>query len=330
MAKRSLSEQLDEAVEALLAQPGAHPDSVLPGGDARLAALLGIAAELCDLPRPDFKGRLKGDFERREPMTSKVNPIPEGYHTLTPYLVVQDAPALIDFAGRTFGAVETFRAIGSAGGIHAEVRVGDSMLMIGGGGPGLSWRGESRPTALHVYVEDTDAVYQRALEAGGVSIYAPADQSYGERGGGVKDQSGNYWYIATSKGERYLPEGLRTVTPYLHPLRAESVISFLKGAFGVEEVEKYASPDGVVHHAKLRIGDSTLEMGEAHGPYQPMPTMFYLYVPDVDAWYRRAVEAGATSIQEPADQAYGDRTAGVKDPFDNVWHIATHIKDVTP
>lgn len=263
-------------------------------------------------------------------MAGKVNPVPEGFRTLTPYLVVQDAPALIDFLIRTFGAAETFRATGSAGGIHAEVCLGDSRLMIGGGGPGLSWRGESRLSALHVYVEDADAAYQRALEAGGESIQPPADQSYGERSASVKDPSGCLWYIAASTGEKHPPEGKHSVTPSLHPLRTEPVIKFLKAAFGAEEVEKYASPEGLVHYARLRIGDSFLELGDAHGPYQPMPTMFYLYLPDVDTWYRRAVGAGATSIQEPADQPYGDRNAGVKDPFDNVWFIATHVKDMTP
>ena len=95
------------------------------------------------------------------------------------------------------------------------------------------------------------------------------------------------------------------------PLRAEPVITFLKRAFGAQELAKYASPDGVVHHAEIRVGDSVVEMGEAYGPhgkYPPMPTMFYLYVPDCDAVYRRALAAGAKSIQEPADQPYGDRT----------------------
>lgn len=255
------------------------------------------------------------------------SPIPKGFHTLTPYPIAQDAAGLIDFLKQTFDAEEKFRAVGSAGGIHAEVRLGDSMLMLGGGGPGLSWRGESQPMAFHVYVEDTDAVYQRAVAAGAVSIQPPADQVYGERSGSVKDLAGNYWYIATYKGDRHIPEGLHTVTAYLHPLRAEPVISFLKRAFGAEELEKYASPDGVIHHAKIRIGDSMLEMGEAHGPYQPMPAVFYLYVPDVDAMYSRAVNAGATSTSEPADQTYGDRSAGVKDVFGNQWYIATHIQE---
>jgi PhnB protein len=254
------------------------------------------------------------------------SPIPQGFHTITPYPIAQDAAGLIDFLKQTFGAEETFRTVGSAGGIHAEVRVGDSMVMIGGGGPGLSWRGESQPMAFHVYVEDTDAVYQRALAAGAVSIQPPADQVYGERSGSVKDFSGNYWYIATYKGDRHIPEGLHMVTPYLHPRRAEPLISFLKRAFGAEELEKYPSPDGVIHHAKIKIGDSALEMGEAQGPYQPMPSMFYLYVPNVDAVYLRALNAGATSTSEPADQSYGDRTAAVKDVFGYQWYIATHIR----
>lgn len=287
-----------------------------------------IATRKEDLSVDEMYRRFEALTREQEANRTDTSFIREGFHTVTPYLVVQDAPGLIDFVKRVFGAEETFRAVGSAGGIHAEVRIGDSMLMIGGGAPELPWRGEPWPTALHIYVEDTDAVFQRALDAGGTSIQAPADQFYGERSGGVKDPFGNHWYIATGKGDRYVPEGLRIVNPYLHPLRAEPVINFLQRAFGAGDVEKYASPDGVVHHAKVRIGDSPVEMGEAHGPYQPMPTTFYVYVPDVDATCRRALEAGATSTSEPADQPYGDRSAGVKDAFGNQWYIATRIREV--
>jgi PhnB protein len=281
-----------------------------------------------ELSVDEIYGRFEAIERERQSKKAAESPIPKGYHTITPYIVVPDAPALIDFARQIFGAEETFRTVGGAGGIHAEVRIGDSMLMIGGGGPELSWRGESRLTALHIYVEDTDAAYERALQAGAASLGAPQDQPYGERGAGVKDQFGNYWYIATSKGKSYVPEGLRRVTPYLHPLRAEALISFLKRGFGAEEIAKYASLDGQVHHAQVRIGDSMLEMGEAGGPYQTMPAMFYLYVPNVDATYSRALAAGASSMSMPADQPYGDRTAAVKDTFGNEWYIATHIKDV--
>ena len=99
------------------------------------------------------------------------------------------------------------------------------------------------------------------------------------------------------------------MNPYLHPRRAEPLISFLKRAFGAEEVAKYASPDGVVHHAVVRVGDSVLEMGEAHGTYEPMEAMFYLYVPNMETLYRQALAAGATTFQEPTVQPYGDRNA---------------------
>jgi PhnB protein len=265
--------------------------------------------------------------EKKKPA---VDPVPKGYTTLTTYLVAQDADGLIQFMTKAFGAEETFRSgPGSEGGLHCEVRIGDSMLMVGGGGAGMKWRGTPMPSAFHIYVPHCDATYARALEAGAASIAEPADQDYGERTATVKDAAGNFWYIATYKGESYKSEGAPTLQPYLHPLRAEPVINFMKRAFGAEELGRYAAPDGVIHHTTVRIGNAHMEMGEAHGPYQPMPTMFYLYVEDCDALYKRAMSAGATSISEPKDQPYGDRSGGVVDPFGNKWYIATHVKDVS-
>ena len=263
------------------------------------------------------------------PAASRVNFIRKGFTTLTPYVIVQDASSLIDFTKRTFNAEEIFRDIGSAGGVHCEIRLGDSMMMIGGGGPGTTWKGKSRPMAFHVYVENIDAVYRRALEAGAATITEPADQPYGERGAGLKDASGNFWYIATRLSGSYKPSGLPTVQPYMHPLRAVPVIDFMKHAFGAVELGRAASPEGIIHHTMVKIGDGALEMGEAQGPYQPMPGAYYLYVPDVDAVYHRALAAGAKSLSEPGDMPYGDRVGGVKDAFGNDWYIATHIKDFT-
>ncbi len=262
---------------------------------------------------------------KQEP-TQSVKPasgIREGFHTVTPYITAHEAPELLNFVKQAFGAEELFRGTGSAGGMHAEVRIDDSMIMIGGGG---AWRGTPMPTAIHLYVPDADAVYQRALELGATSTGEPMDQPYGERSAGVKDRAGNQWYIATAFGPRYIQEGLRAVNVYLHPRSAEQVIDFMKRGLGGEELARYASPEGVILHAQVRIGDSVIEMGEAHGPYQPMPTMFYLYVDDCDALYQRALQAGAASMSEPANQPYGDRTASVKDPFDNVWYMATHLE----
>jgi PhnB protein len=260
----------------------------------------------------------------------KVDPVPRGFRMVTPYLVAEDGPALIEFAKQAFGAEEAFRAVTGMGGVHAEVSIGDSRLMIGGGTPGHKFPSTLHPNALHLYVEYADAAFKKALAAGATSIDEPRDQDYGERSATVKDAAGNVWYIATHQGENYVPKGLHNVNVYLHPRRAEPLIAFLKRAFGAQEVAKYASPDGVVHHAQIRIGDSVVEMGEAHDKYESMPAMFYLYVPNVDAVYRQTVAAGATSFQEPTDQPYGDRQAGVRDAFGNTWYIATHIKDVAP
>jgi PhnB protein len=277
----------------------------------------------------DMHRRFRAMMNEGEAKKPAVNPIPKGYRTVTPYMVAEDGPALLEFAKQAFGAEDMFRTVGSAGGLHSEARIGDSMLMIGGGIPGREFRSTANTHALHLYVPDCDAVYERALRAGATSMDEPKDQEYGERSASVKDPAGNYWYVATHKGESYTPEGLNNVNVYMHPLRAEPVINFLKRAFGAREIGKYASPDGVVHHAEIRVGDSVVEMGEAHGKYPPMPTMFYLYVPDCDAVYQRALQAGATSIAEPVDQPYGDRSGAVKDVFGNQWYIATHIKDVT-
>src|SRR5215471_7157358 len=224
-----------------------------------------------------------------------VDPIPKGYRTVTPYIVAQNAAGLLDFLKTAFGGDEIFRSIGGAGGIHAEVRVGDSMLMVGGGGPGLSWSGESKLFGFHYYVPDCDVAYRRALDAGATSIMAPTDQPYGERSATVKDSAGNFWYIPTYHGDNYKWEGAPDIQPSLHPLRAEPVIDFLKRAFDAEELGRHATPEGVIQHVTMKLGSSHLEMGEAHGPYQPMQSMFYLYVPNCDDVYHRALAAGAKS-----------------------------------
>lgn len=127
-----------------------------------------------------------------------------------------------------------------------------------------------------------------------------------------------------------IPDGYHTLTPYLTVHGAAQLIDFLKQAFDAQEHSRTASPDGTVMHADLQIGDSHLMVSEATEQWKAMPAGLYLYVPDTDATYRRALEAGATSLMEPGDQFYGDRNAGVKDAFGNSWWIATHVEDVTP
>jgi uncharacterized glyoxalase superfamily protein PhnB len=126
-----------------------------------------------------------------------------------------------------------------------------------------------------------------------------------------------------------IPDGYHTVTPYLLVEDAAGLIPFLERAFGATLLGRYDSPDGRLMHASLQIGDSKVMMGQAAEQWPAMPAMLHLYVEDVDAVYRRAVEAGARSIREPEDQFYGDRSGGVVDPAGNQWWITTHIEDVS-
>ena len=437
--------------------------------EPELQALTRLAADLRDLPRAEFKRTLK-DALTRKPMATlastspKVKPIPEGYHTATPYLIVNDAAAAIDFYKRAFGAIELFRMNQPDGRVgHAEIRIGDSHLMLAdehpeigarspqhyGGTPvsillyvedvdaifaqavaagakidrpladqpygdrnggvvdpfGHRWfvathirdvemaQPENRPkpemravtpylqvegadrlidfmkrtfgaemrlrvpapegrvmhaevaigdslveiadsgteyrampTAIHVYLPDVDGVYERAMAAGANSIHAPFDADYGERCASFRDPVGNHWYAAAAFGSSYLPEGLHTAILYLHPAKSAPVIEFLRQAFGAEELFRAQTPDGVVNHARVKIADSVIEMGDAHGDYRPMPAAVHLHVPDADATFAQALAAGGTEFFPLKDTPYGERVGGVTDPFGNIWYIANYLK----
>ncbi len=328
MAERSIIDQLDDAVTALLAQR----EPAVSESDLELAELVAVARELRGLPAEQFRAALKeqlGGTENMNTAAKQVEPASasqsapkqkfkrEGFHTVTPYLIAQPAVELVDFVKQAFGAVESFRTTGSAGGLHCEVRIGDSVVMIGGG-PTF----DPRPVAIHLYVTDVDDVYARAVEAGATSVAAPSDQEYGERIAAVKDIAGNDWYIAQRFDQTPIQD-LHTVTVYFHPIGAPKFISFLERAFGAEVVERHQSDQGFVYHAKVRLGDSIVEMGEAHDQWQPMQSAIYMYVEDVDALYQQALSAGATSALAPTDQPYGDRSAWVNDEFGNVWYLSS-------
>jgi PhnB protein len=274
---------------------------------------------LAAAPRSEFRIRLRNELERRARMLTMTG-VREGFTTVTPYVTAVEIERLIAFAKEAFGAVETGRAPTGAGGVHCELRIGDSMLMFGGGDAA---RGREQPAMLHLYVPDCDAVYRQALKAGGESLGEPEEKPYGERQGGVKDSAGNLWYIATH--HRPLDEGMRAVTPWLLPPigRGLELIEFLKAAFGAREMGIYKSPDGKLLHAAVRIGDAVLEIGEPDPPRAG--GAFYLYVPDCDAVYRQALEAGARPLSPPADHSYGDRSGGVEDAWGNTWWIASHL-----
>jgi len=127
-------------------------------------------------------------------MSKPVKAVPEGYHSVTPYLVVEGAEKLIDFVKAAFGAQEGLRMLQPDGSIgHTELRIGDSFIMLS------EARGpfKAMPAMLYLYLEDVDAAYARALAAGATSIAEPKDQFYGDRGGGVQDMCGNLWWVGT-------------------------------------------------------------------------------------------------------------------------------------
>jgi PhnB protein len=135
-----------------------------------------------------------------------------------------------------------------------------------------------------------------------------------------------------------IPQGMHSVTPNLTIRGCARAIEFYQRALGAKEVMRMQAPDGKsIWHAELRVGDSVVFMNDempglpirAPDPARPAPVGMWLYVPDCDAAYRRAIEAGGRSGMEPADMFWGDRTASIVDPFGYGWTFATHVKDLT-
>ena len=126
-----------------------------------------------------------------------------------------------------------------------------------------------------------------------------------------------------------IPQGYHSVTPYLIVREVPKLLDFLKQAFNAQEIMRLPQPDGTIMHAEVRIGDSAIMMGEAQGEHKPMPGSIYLYVDDMDAAYKRALQAGATVQMEPANQFWGDRTAWVMDPSGHVWTVATRVEETS-
>jgi len=135
-----------------------------------------------------------------------------------------------------------------------------------------------------------------------------------------------------------VPDGYHTVTPYLTLDDAAAAIDYYKQAFGARERVRMDTPDGRVGHAELEIGDSLVMLsdefpqGSTRSPKELGGTTAgaFLYVEDVDAVVKRAVDAGATVTMEVADQFWGDRFGSITDPFGHSWSIATHVEDVSP
>lgn len=306
MAERDLFERLDRMIDAIVA------GDAVPAIEPDLAMLAVIATDLRGLPDPRFKARLGRELfpDKEDAMETVVT-----VTGVRPYLIVPGADDLIAFLQQTFDAEVVLRVPAPGGTVmHAEVRVGDSLVEIGDAGE--QWQPIAAP--LHVYIEDVDEAYRRAMAAGATSLYEPVDQPYGDREAGVRDPLGTEWFLATRLEGGPRPEGFGTVTSGFRATGAKQMGEFLEQAFG-------AHVSGPMEHAEVRLGEMMVELSEAHGPWGPTRGAFHLFVSDCDAVYAEALRAGATSLWAPEDKPYGERSGGVTDAWGNQWYIATPL-----
>lgn len=313
MTERNQFDRLDAVIDAIL------DGRVMPIVDGDLAALALVAADLRDLPDPQFRDRLRRELLKENDMTTTMTATVQ--HMIPCYLI-EGAAGMIEFLEKTFDA-EVLQSHASPEGkvMYAEVKVGDSTIELGDANE--QWTAKAAP--LHVYIPDVDAVYARALAAGATSIYEPMQQPYGDREAGVTDPFGIEWYLATRLEGGPRPPGFGTVTAGFRTAGAPKLLEFLVDAFGAVEVDRTSGPSGEIRHAEIRLGATMIELSEAHGQWGPTKGAYHVIVDDCDAMYERALRAGATSVAPPETKPYGERSAAVDDPFGNQWYIAMKI-----
>lgn len=257
-----------------------------------------------------------------------------GFHTMTPYLTVQALEPYLAFLRQAFGATEHFRAQGAAGGTHVELRIGDSMIMVGGGQQNQT----APPTAtmLFLYLAEVDAVYQAALAAGATSLMPPTDGAFGEpRGAGIKDPAGHEWYFANWAARPDAPpayqeatpvEAQPAVIPMLTYEDGPAALDWLAKAFGFQEVTRWLDDDGRLAHGEMTTGSGRIMLAAATPAYQSpkhhreqcaaahawsqVPWVIngvLVYVADVDTHFAHAQAAGATILTALEDGFPGRR-----------------------
>ena len=261
-------------------------------------------------------------------MAKAKSAIPEGFRSLTQYLILDNAAGFLKFIEGALVAKERFLMRDSDGIIrHAEAQIGESIIEFAEAGG--QWK--AMPAGLHYYVKNSDEVYAQALRAGGTSLYEPVNRDYGDREAGVRDPSGNYWFISThTAGKSYKPEILQDLNTYFSVKDSARFLDFLVKAFSAEVLENHAAKDGSIMHAKVRIGDTVFELSEGRAPWGPRAVSHHLYAENCDEVFARGLANGCKELQPLADQFYGDRSGSLLDAWGNHWYIASHQEDLTP
>ncbi len=263
MAKASVYEQLDAAVQAAVTRLSDAKAAPRGGADARVVPLIRVAAELRDLPREEFKIRLRKELERSASMATTVEPIAAVRATASPRMTYKDAAKAIEFYKQAFGAKEIMRFEVGGGIPHAEIMIGDSAIMLTeewpeGGRYSAETLGNS-PVLISLNVPNADAFVAHAVSAGAKVKLPVTDQFYGRREGTLVDPFGYVWSVSTvtedmSAEEMHrrfdammkpqeakkpvvdpVPPGYRTLTTYLVARDADGLIDFVKKTFGAEE-----------------------------------------------------------------------------------------------
>lgn len=243
-----------------------------------------------------------------------------GFANIAPYILVNGALKFVEFLKAVFEGIELLRVPRKDGSLmHAEVRIGNSVIELSD----ADEQHAAAPATVHLYVNDPEEAYRRALSAGATSIYPVGEHPSGDLQGCVKDKFGNGWYVAKVQGWDPGPNGPLSVQPYLHLRGAEKMIPFAEKAFRAQTQGVAWSDERKVLHATIQVEHATFEIDEADEQWPPMPCQLHMYVPDVDACYAAALAAGAVSVEAPTDKEY-ERSAGLKDPFGNTWYVATY------
>lgn len=187
------TDQLDALIDQLL---GDHADALTD--DADLEALVDVARDLVDIPREEFRTSLRIQLERTAAMTTTTRYIPAGLNAVTPYLLLRDPVAAIDFYTDVFSATEMMRHEEGGRVVHAKLRIGGSVVELGQHGERTGADVvDLPPVGVHLYVEDVDAVLTKATAAGARVLMPIMDQPYGDREVSIADPFGVTWFVAT-------------------------------------------------------------------------------------------------------------------------------------